>query len=972
MLAPRPPVRPMSSKITLDVLDAVLNCKLKAYLRLAGQQGVKSDYETMLVRFRQQVRQKAIENIHNGHHDDPISIGTRVTRTTLKEGNGFLLDAKLDDDCYLVEFDGLKKVDGPSALGNFHYVPVLFTEDRRIRQSHRRLLEVLSLLLSRVQGKMPRSGVVYYGHECKATTIRLTTGLKSAEAIDEDLVRMCQAETAPSLLLNEHCPVCEFRQQCHSQAVQEDNLSLLRGIGEKGIKRYARKGLFTLTQLAHTFRPRRKGKRSDRPSKQRNHALQALAIRDKTVYVFGAPNVPSDAVRIYLDLEGSPDEQFVYLIGMIVCDSAREERFSFWADSKDQEDDIFERFLAVVSRYNATRIFCYGSYERAFIKRLRRRARRKKPVDKALDALTNTLAIIYDHFYFPTYSNRLKEVAGFLGFSWSDQNASGLQSIVWRSHWERTREEHWKEKLVEYNLEDCDALRRVTEFLNTACTEMSTIQPPRVPEGTELRISRVQDLDRLADARRWGEIKFFHTDFEFVNRCAYFDYQRERVFVRTRKSRNAHVPRRRVQQNRKIRPSQQLEFTAVNCPACGETNLEPTTGKRITGAYARVKRAFDLLVTPSGVRRRIIECRATGYRCLRCGHLFVPDRYRRLAKHSHALMSWAIYQYIAYLLSLSPLKEMFREFFGLTIGVQEIHEFKSLLARYYRTTYRKLLAKIISGPVVHADETSVKLRSGTAYVWVFASLEEAVYIYKPTREGEFLREMLSDFKGVLVSDFFAAYDSLGCPQQKCLIHLMRDMNQDILDNPFDYELQSITRPFGELLRAIVSTVDDHGLKRRYLTQHARAVAEFFRSISKQSFRSETAVALRERLIKNQGKLFTFMQHDGVPWNNNCAENAIKQFAYYREGTVGVMKEAGLSDYLVLLSIYQTCRYKGVSFLKFLLSKERDVDSYCAGKRTRRHMGIELYPKGYTPPHLTFLGKQVGAVPPRDSSGSPPS
>jgi hypothetical protein len=75
-------------------------------------------------------------------------------------------------------------------------------------------------------------------------------------------------------------------------------------------------------------------------------------------------------------------------------------------------------------------------------------------------------------------------------------------------------------------------------------------------------------------------------------------------------------------------------------------------------------------------------------------------------------MSWAIYQYVAHNLSLNPLKEMFREFFGLTIGVQEIHEFKSLMARYYLPTYRKLLAKIISGPLLHVDETSVRLRVG--------------------------------------------------------------------------------------------------------------------------------------------------------------------------------------------------------------------------------------------------------------------
>jgi hypothetical protein len=150
-------------------------------------------------------------------------------------------------------------------------------------------------------------------------------------------------------------------------------------------------------------------------------------------------------------------------------------------------------------------------------------------------------------------------------------------------------------------------------------------------------------------------------------------------------------------------------------------------------------------------------------------------------------------------------------------------------------------------------------------------------------------------------------------------------------------------------------------------QDKRAVVEFFQSVSNQSFRSEAAAALRERLIRNQDRLFTFILRDRIPWNNNSAENAIKQFAYYRERTVGVMKEAGLSDYLLLLSIYQTCRYKGVSFLKFLLSKQRDVDSFCAGKqRPRRRRGVELYPKGYVPPHLTFLGKQGGAERPQDA------
>ena len=34
--------------------------------------------------------------------------------------------------------------------------------------------------------------------------------------------------------------------------------------------------------------------------------------------------------------------------------------------------------------------------------------------------------------------------------------------------------------------------------------------------------------------------------------------------------------------------------------------------------------------------------------------------------------------------------------------------------------------------------------------------------------------------------------------------------------------------------------------------------------------------------KYSDKLFTFLDHDGVPWNNNNAENAIKRFASRRK------------------------------------------------------------------------------------------
>ena len=66
---------------------------------------------------------------------------------------------------------------------------------------------------------------------------------------------------------------------------------------------------------------------------------------------------------------------------------------------------------------------------------------------------------------------------------------------------------------------------------------------------------------------------------------------------------------------------------------------------------------------------------------------------------------------------------------------------------------------------------------------------------------------------------------------------------------------------------------------------------------------------------------------GHTWNNNNAEHAIKHFADYRNTVAGQIREFGLRNYLMLLSAYQTCEYKGISFLKFLLSKEIDIDKF---------------------------------------------
>ena len=196
-----------------------------------------------------------------------------------------------------------------------------------------------------------------------------------------------------------------------------------------------------------------------------------------------------------------------------------------------------------------------------------------------------------------------------------------------------------------------------------------------------------------------------------------------------------------------------------------------------------------------------------------------------------------------------------------------------------------------------------------------------------TARRDTIHDMLKDFQGVLVTDFYAAYDGIQCPQQKCLIHLIRDLNDDVLKHPYDEELKRLAKGFADLVKPMVESVDRYGLKSHFLRKHLASVDRFFKHLSKINPQSEPASKCKQRFEKNRDTLFTFLKYDSVPWNNNNAEHAVKAFAMLRHVINGVTTEKGLRDYLVLLSICETCKYKGIDFLDFLRSGETDLECF---------------------------------------------
>ena len=281
------------------------------------------------------------------------------------------------------------------------------------------------------------------------------------------------------MILNSHCPSCEYRNRCRSEAINRDDLSLLRGMSEKEILAQRKRGINTVTQFACTFRPKSIGQTRSKPLKRHLHALQALAVRDKKVYVVRAPEIPAKTTRVFLDVEGIPDRDFYYLVGVVVEKDGQCSAHSFWADDETEEQAIWVEA--------ARSLACPWRLHHLPLRELTRRITSRRCCGSTLpltpvpgtstQRLFNVLGAIRTNVYFPVYSNGLKDIASFLGVNWTGKVTSGIDCIAARMRWEESRDSVIKEEIVDYNRQDCLALQRVANFLVSLGSSESTANP---------------------------------------------------------------------------------------------------------------------------------------------------------------------------------------------------------------------------------------------------------------------------------------------------------------------------------------------------------------------------------------------------------------------------------------------------------------------------------------------------------------
>jgi predicted RecB family nuclease len=910
--------------ITADLLEAFLKCPTKCFLRARGELAMGSAYADWVRTKSDVFRGEGIKRLLAGAKLDECATDTegieggRLAQFHLQSAADFFAPMRIS--CHAVE-----RVPSAGRGRAAQLVPIRFVFSNRPARHDKLLLAFEAFVISKVLGREVALGRIIYGDDHGTLNVKVSSLVDEVEKAVERVGLLISSPSPPELVLNRHCPECEFQTRCRQKVVDKDDLSLLVGMTEKERKEFNGKGIFTVTQLSFTFRPRRRPKELKNKRERHHYALKALAIREEKLHIVGSPEFKVEGTPVYLDVEGLPDRGFYYLVGIRTKVGDSVVQHSFWADGPSEEGRVWQEFLSKLMAIDNPVLIHYGSFESVFLKQMCEK-HGAPPKDscaaKALESSVNLLSVIFGQIYFPTYSNGLKEIAGWLGFKWSAAESTGLQSIVWRDEWQQTKDPSMKAKLITYNLEDCTALELVAHAVAQACQECGGLGL----ETTGLEVVVADKLD--SKVTMWPKFSSSIQDFEAINKAARWDYQRDRIYIRT----DAELKKAKRKKKGHVKRAVHIS-KAVVCeplPACPRCQRKGTqTFRTIT------KRLHDLRFGRSGVTGWIVKYQFQVFWCPAC-RAFTPwpSEFWERTTYGRNLAAFSIFEIIELCVSQRSVTETLNRLFGFQMDEIVVRRFKERGAEYYRETRKKILAAMVEGNVIHADETRIRLHGKVGYVWVFTTFREVVYFYSETREGSLVQTALDGFKGVLVSDFYSAYDSLPCAQQKCLLHLVRDLNDAVLDNPYDDSLKGIATAFAELLRKIVKTIDRWGLKSLFLRKHLVDVARFYRQIPKTGEKSPVALKWKNRLQKDRDKLFTFLNHDWVPWNNNNAEHAIKAFARLRRAIEGLSTPKGIEEYLILLSVCQTCKYSGLDFLGFLRSGETDVGAFAASQRNR--------------------------------------
>ena len=341
----------------------------------------------------------------------------------------------------------------------------------------------------------------------------------------------------------------------------------------------------------------------------------------------------------------------------------------------------------------------------------------------------------------------------------------------------------------------------------------------------------------------------------------------------------------------------EIERTLKACPSC----------------HHRVSRSQDVIehIQEDIVPSRVIVTRYRRHRyfCRHCDHLieapYAPDE----IPHGHigprALITMAILKY-HHGLPGNKIKEVFQGLSGLKISEGAISQALGRLSGWLKTETGHILEMIRESSHLHMDETGWKVNGKSHWLWAAVNDKLAYYTIDRSRGSKVAKDILGEaFKGTLITDFYSAYNKLSAKQQKCLVHLLREMRElKARDAPKDYLLphRKLKRLIADALRLNVSREKLNPLV--FLKRRIR-LDERLIDFACAVYSNKNWQRLSKRILKHHKAILAFLDTPGLPSNNNQAERAIRPHVIIRNRSYQSRTQKGADTHATLTSLLHT-------------------------------------------------------------------
>ena len=225
--------------------------------------------------------------------------------------------------------------------------------------------------------------------------------------------------------------------------------------------------------------------------------------------------------------------------------------------------------------------------------------------------------------------------------------------------------------------------------------------------------------------------------------------------------------------------------------------------------------------------------------------------------------------------------------------------------------YQEIADAARHSAVLWADETGWRTNGVTCWLWCFASKDACYYMIDRSRGGPALAKFFTEsFDGVLVHDFWAAYDAIGAlDHQCCLAHLLRELEKVDLTND-----SAAWKAFAKKLRRLIR--DGIRLRKRAdfdpnrYGELIRRIDRRMMDMARGTYGDADADRLAKRMLRYCDSLFTFLDRPEVPYDNNHAERMIRPAVIIRKNSQSNRSDKGAMTQAILMSIYRTLKLRG--------------------------------------------------------------